>query len=265
MGNRWLTIALALPAFSAAAAQEPPRTLVAVFAHADDEGAAAPVLARYAREGSRVYLVIATDGSQGGAHTSIPRGPELARARAGEARCAADALNIQPPILLEFPDAELGRYASDPLRMMRLAERLQSEFDRLRPDAVLTWGPDGATGHPDHRLVNSVVTQLARAGARGVPERIFYVSIPVEGLRMMNPARGAPPFLVPLAKYFTVRIAFTPADAEAARAAMACHRTQYSSDTVQGVFEEQKRIWNGALSLVPFTTTDAGDDLFQRR
>ena len=67
-------------------------TLVAVFAHADDEGAAAPILARYARDGAQVYLIIATDGAQGGAHTSIPRGPELARVRSEEARCATDAL-----------------------------------------------------------------------------------------------------------------------------------------------------------------------------
>jgi LmbE family N-acetylglucosaminyl deacetylase len=260
-----VTIALALLAVSAAAAQDAPKTLVAVFAHADDEGAAAPILARYAREGARVYLIVATDGSQGGAHTTTPRGPELARVRASEARCATDALNIQPPILLGFPDAELGHYAGDPARLAHLTEQLEREFQRLQPDAVLTWGPDGGTGHPDHRLVNSVVTQLARAGAPGVPERLFYVSIPAEGMRLMNPGRGEPLVLVPLAKYFTVRIAFTPADAEAAKAAMACHRTQYSSEVVQRVFEGQRQIWNGVIALAPFVMTAAGTDLFHAR
>ena len=42
-----------------------PRTLVAVLAHADDEGPVAPVLARYAREGVQVHLLIASDGGQG--------------------------------------------------------------------------------------------------------------------------------------------------------------------------------------------------------
>src|SRR5262245_27816285 len=87
------------------------RTLVAVFAHPDDETSAAPALARYAREGVQVYLVIATDGAAGGSSTSIPRGPELARARAEEAACAATALGAQPPILLGFPDAQLGNSA----------------------------------------------------------------------------------------------------------------------------------------------------------
>jgi LmbE family N-acetylglucosaminyl deacetylase len=236
-----------------------------VFAHADDEGPAAPVLARYAREGAHVYLVVATDGAQGGAHTSIPRGAELARVRSEEARCATDALGMHPPILLGFPDAQLGNYAEDPARLFRLTERVQAELQRLRPDVVITWGPDGATGHPDHRLVSSVVTQLVRAGAPGVPERLFYVYIPVEGMRAMNPSRGEPPFLIPLAKYFSMRVAFTPADVEAAGRSMACHRTQYSDEVLQRVLEVQRRMWNGTLSLVPFFATDAGSDLFQPR
>jgi LmbE family N-acetylglucosaminyl deacetylase len=128
--------------------QETPRTLVAVWAHADDEVAAAPVLARYAREGVQVYMIVATDGAQGGRYTSIPRGPELARARADEARCAANALGIHPPVLLGFPDAQLGSYVDDPARLFLVTARLQAELERLRPDALITWGPDGGTDHP---------------------------------------------------------------------------------------------------------------------
>ena len=260
---RLLTL-IALTLFSAgsAAAQGAARTLVAVFAHADDEGAAAPILARDAREGVRVYLVIATDGAQGGAHTSIPRGPELARVRSEEARCAADALGIHAPILLGFPDAHLGSYMEDPERLFQLTARVQGELQRLRPDAVITWGPDGATGHPDHRLVSSIVTQLVRAGAPGAPERLFYVSLPIEGFRAMNPARGVPPFLIPQAKYFSTRVPFSPADFEASRRSMACHKTQFSDDIVQRVFEAQR----GALKelpLAPLFTTAGTTDLFQ--
>ena len=258
-------VALTLCAVPSAAAQGAPRTLVAVLAHADDEGPAGPILARYAREGARVYVVIATDGAQGGSHTSIPRGPELARVRNEEARCSTDALGIHPPILLGFPDAQLGAHTDDPARLFRLAQRVQEELQRLGPDALITWGPDGGTGHPDHRLVSSVVTQLVRAGAPGVPERLFYISIPVEGMRVMNPSRAEPAFLVPLAKYFSMRVAFALADLEAARRSMSCHRTQYSDDVVQRVSEAQGRIWNGTISLVPFFATDAGTDLFQSR
>jgi LmbE family N-acetylglucosaminyl deacetylase len=238
------------------------RTLVAVWAHGDDEGAAAPVLARYAREGAHVYMIIATDGAQGGAHTSIPRGPELARARADEARCAAEALGINAAILLRFPDAHLGDYMEDPGRLFQVTARVQAELQRLRPDALITWGPDGGTGHPDHRLVSSIVTQLVRAGAPGAPDRLFYASIPVEGFRAMNPARGEPPFLVPTAKHFSVRVPFAAADLEASRRSMACHKTQFSDEIVQRVSEAMSGAFKGELPLDPLIPTAATNDLF---
>jgi LmbE family N-acetylglucosaminyl deacetylase len=263
----YLVITLAVPFFESrvlpvVSAQGAAKTLVAVFAHGDDEGVAAPVLARYAREGAAVYLIIATDGAQGGSHTSIPRGAELARVRSEEARCATDALGIHAPILLGFPDAQLGSYMEDPARLFQLTARVQAELQRLRPDALITWGPDGGTGHPDHRLVSDVVTQLVRAGAPGAPERLFYASIPVEGFRAMNPARGAPPFLVPQPKYFSTRVTFTPADDKAAQRSMACHRTQFSDDVVQRVGRMQSQALNGTLPLAPYMASDAGTDLF---
>ena len=190
---------------SVAGQQAQARTLVAVYAHPDDESSASPILARYAREGVKVHLIIVTDGAAGGQNTSIPRGAELARARAEEARCATGALGAAPPILLEFPDGQLGNYADDPLRLFKVTQRVQEELQRLRPDALITWGPDGGTGHPDHRLVSAVVTQLVRTGAPGVPERLFYASLPEAAMKVANP-RGAPPMLIPDAKHLTTRL-----------------------------------------------------------
>jgi LmbE family N-acetylglucosaminyl deacetylase len=244
-------------------AQGAAKTLVAVFAHADDEGAAAPILARYAREGVRTYLIIATDGAEGGMHTTIPRGPELARARTEEARCAADALGARPPILLGFPDGKLGDYVTDPMLLYRLTERIAAELKQLHPDAVLTWGPDGGTGHPDHRLVSNIATQLLRAAAPGVPDRLFYMNLPAEGMRAMNPQRGAPPFLIPEAKYFTVRVPFAQRDFDAAQRAMLCHRSQFDEDVVKRIAPIAARVWNGEIALIPAVPTARGTDLFQ--
>ena len=245
-----------------APAQNGSKRLAAVFAHPDDEGSVAPVLARYAREGVQVSLVIATDGAAGGSQTTIPRGPELARARAEEARCAASALGARPPVLLGFPDGQLGAYADDPVRLFALTQRIHEELQKLQPDALLTWGPDGGTGHPDHRLVSAVVTQLVRTGAPGVPERLFYGSLPAEVMKAMNP-RGAPPLLIPQAKLLTMRVAFTPADAEAARRSMACHKTQFPAEAVERVSEAATRAWNGVLLLAPALTVSGGTDLFR--
>src|SRR5688572_17170354 len=208
-----------------------PRILIAALAHADDEGPIAPVLARYAREGAQVYMLVVSDGSAGaGQQGHIPRrdgtpiGDALATIREEEARCAAQALGIQPPILLGFPDGKLGDYTGDRSLIYRVTQRIAEELQRLHPDVVITWGPDGGTGHPDHRIVSSIITQLQRTGAPGVPERLFYMSLPAESIQAMNPQRGAPPLLVPKATHFSTHVLFAPEDLVAAKRSMACHR-----------------------------------------
>jgi len=245
------------------------KTLVVVGAHADDEGPVAPILARYAREGVQVYLIIASDGIAGfGQQGNIPRpdvtvqGDELVRQRAEEARCATQALGIQPPILLGFPDGKLGDYAGDRTQIFRVTQRIAEEFGRLRPDAVITWGPDGGTGHPDHRIVSNIVTQLQRSGAPGVPERVFYMNLPVESMRVMT-QRPEVLQTVPQAKYFTVRVPFTPEDLQKMERGMACHRSQFTPEVVQRVLPAMVRAWNGAIPLIPAFATAPGTDLFQ--
>jgi len=189
------------------------------MAHADDETAAGPALARYAREGVQVHLIIATDGSGGsGSQTYLQRtedgpvGDALVKARAEEARCAASALGAREPVLLGFPDGKLGDYLGDRALLGRLTDQIAKAISDLHPDVVITWGPDGSTGHPDHRLVSDLATQLQRFGAPGMPDRLFYMYLPVEMLRLSNPQRGEPPLLYPQPKYFTMQVPFTPAD-----------------------------------------------------
>lgn len=217
------------------ATQVAPRTLVALLAHADDEGAAAPVLARYAREGVQVHFIISTDGAGGSGSSgylkrseSGPTGDALVAARDEEARCSAAA-----------------------------------QIERLRPDVVITWGPDGGTGHPDHRLMSNIATQLQRAGAPGMPERLYYMYLPVEAFRQLSPERGEPPMLFPQAKYFTVHVPFAPQDLEAAQKAMACHRSQFTPELLQRLLPEHGRVWPGKVAFIPAFSHASSDDLFR--
>jgi LmbE family N-acetylglucosaminyl deacetylase len=251
-------------------AQSQPKKLLVLLAHADDETAAAPVLARYAREGVRVYMVIATDGSGGsGSQTYLQRsdtgpvGDALVKARVEEARCAATALGAQEPVLLAFPDGKLGDYLGDRSLLTRLTDRIAKEIERLHPDVVMTWGPDGGTGHPDHRLVSDIATQLQRAGAPGMPDRLVYMYLPAEMFRLSNPQRGEPPMLIPQAKYFTVKVPFAAGDLEAAKTAIACHHSQFTAETLQRVLPEMQRVWNGAVRFIPGSPAVSGDDLFR--
>jgi LmbE family N-acetylglucosaminyl deacetylase len=99
-------IMLASPAMS----QERNRTILAVFAHADDEGSVSPLLARYGREKADVYLVIVTRGEKfARRQTNLSPGEEIAKVRAEEARCSARALGIHPPFSYSSTMAVLGR------------------------------------------------------------------------------------------------------------------------------------------------------------
>jgi len=199
-----------------AAAQTTRHTLVAVFAHPDDERIVGPLLARYAREGHEVYLVIATDGRKGVRdHAGIPAGDSLAHVRAEEARCAARQLGIHPPILLGFEDAGLASFAS----LEGLEAKVDSVLRALQPDAVISFGPEGGTGHPDHRLVGDVVTQVVQGGGggsgSGIAQALYYPSLPTE--RMMDAPAAQPTIATLPQRYLTVAVPFTPADLEAGR------------------------------------------------
>jgi LmbE family N-acetylglucosaminyl deacetylase len=251
--------------------QARPRSIVLLLAHADDESAASPVIARYARAGVQIHMIIVSDGSGGsGSQTYLtrpdsgPRGDSLAKVRAEEARCAASALGIREPLLLGFPDGKLGDYLGDRGLLARLTDRVAKEIERLQPDVVITWGPDGGTGHPDHRIVSNIATQLLRFGASGMPERLFYMYLPEEAFRTMNPQRGAPPMVIPQAKCFTMQVPFTQSDADAALKSMACHRTQFTPELMERVTRDFANTWKGIVRFVPASAGLAGNDLFAR-
>ena len=73
---------------------------------------------------------------------------DLVRQRAEEARCATHVFGIQPPILLGFPDGKMGDHAGDRALIYRVTQRIAEALARLRPDAVITWSPDGARATP---------------------------------------------------------------------------------------------------------------------
>ncbi|HUG53906.1 MAG TPA: PIG-L family deacetylase [Vicinamibacteria bacterium] len=230
-----------------------------MFAHPDDETLVGPLLASQARRGAKVHLAIVTEGDKGTqAHAGIPAGQELARVRAEEARCSARALGIEPPVLLGFKDGELGRMARPswgPLAEVEAAlARLMSD---LRPDVVVTFGPEGAYGHPDHRLVGAVVTQLVQKGADGAPAVLLYPGFPSD--RLPPPAAGGLPWSPTAARFLTVRVPYRAEDMAASRAALACHQTQFRPDQIQALPHFMERVLGGEVYLRPWFGTGGGD------
>ena len=181
MIRRLTLIALAASLLLSAADKH---TILAVFAHPDDEVAIGPILAKYAAEGHDVYLVTVNSGQGGASNTDIPAGEQLGAAREKEVRCSADKLGIHEPFLLGFWDGEISNRAA----MMPMRDRLREIVNQVKPDVMITFGPDGATGHPDHRTVGNVATEVFqwRSTLEHKPKKLYYIVIP-ESVFARNP------------------------------------------------------------------------------
>jgi LmbE family N-acetylglucosaminyl deacetylase len=236
------------------------KTVLAVFAHPDDEVFVGPILSHYARQGVKVHLAIVTDGAKGGsAHTGMPAGPEMARVRAEEARCSCRELGVEAPTLLGFEDDELGRANDPPAGYLAEAVRaIRTLLARVSPDAVITWGPDGGYGHPDHRLVSAVVTQAVQARVQGAPSRLFYPSLPADRVRHRP---GDPRWAVTDPRFLTVRVPYDAVDLAATRRAFACHRSQFSAEQREALVSWLHVTLGGRIYLRPWFGAGAGDDV----
>jgi LmbE family N-acetylglucosaminyl deacetylase len=143
------------------------RRLMAVLAHPDDESlGVGGTLATYAASGVDVYLVTATRGD-GGRFRGLPPGdpghpgPQaLANIREAELRAAAAVLGVREVTLLGYHDQALDR--ADPRQAIG---RIVAELRRVRPDVVVTFGPEGAYGHPDHIAISQFTTAAVVAAA----------------------------------------------------------------------------------------------------
>jgi len=236
------------------------RPIVAVFAHPDDERIIGPLLSRLARERRETHLVIATDGSKGVRDfANIPAGAELAAARAKEASCAANRLGVRQLHLLGLPDGGLASFDA----LGKLRSGILDVIDALRPAAIITFGPEGGTGHPDHRLVGDVVTQIVQSDTRYFANvDLLYASLPTERLATAPPAQ---PTVNGMAEaLLTVRVPFEERDLVAGREEFACHRTQYTLAEMDAVNRYLAHAWNGTVWLRPWTGTMRDPEIFRR-
>lgn len=234
------------------------RPIVAIFAHPDDERVIGPLLSQLARQGRETHLVIATDGAKGVRDFArIPAGPELAAARVKEENCAAARLGVRQLHLIGLPDAGLASF--DALGKLRTA--LVAIIDSIKPEAIITFGPEGGTGHADHRLVGDVVTQIVQADARYQVIDLLYASLPVE--RLKTAPRARPGVNGMTEALLTVRVPFEQQDLIATREEFACHRTQYAPAEMDSVNAYLAHAWNGMVWLRPWNGTLRNPGIFK--
>jgi len=163
--------------------------LLGVFAHPDDESfCVGGTLAKYTAAGAAAMIVSATRGQAGqirDARAATRR--TLGVVREQELRRAAQALGVQEIRCLDYMDGAL-----QDVDRRALVGDLVHVIRSFRPDVVITLGPDGAYGHPDHVAVSAAATEAsALAGdvahyadqlSRGVlphaPARLYHTHFP---------------------------------------------------------------------------------------
>ncbi len=119
-------------------------------------------LAKYAAEGVETHLVTATRGERGrfGDAQEKPPPDVVGRAREAELRDAAAVLGLRDVRFLDYRDGDLDR-----AQPREAVERIASHIRRVQPHVVITFGPEGAYGHPDHIAISQFTTAAIVAAA----------------------------------------------------------------------------------------------------
>jgi LmbE family N-acetylglucosaminyl deacetylase len=171
--------------------------LLGVFAHPDDEVfCAGGTFARYAKTGAEIMVVCATRGEAGQIRDAgLATRRTIAAVREQELRSACDRLGVRHVRLLDHRDGELPDLDFD-----SLAGEIVTVVREFRPDIVVTFGPDGGYGHPDHVRISEATTaacvaagdgtryreQLTVGPAPHAPGRLYHAHFPPRGMLLMQ-------------------------------------------------------------------------------
>jgi LmbE family N-acetylglucosaminyl deacetylase len=224
------------------------RSLLVILAHPDDESfPMGGTVAKYAAQGVSVTLVCATRGEAG-----IPGfSPlEAGKIRERELRAAAKTLGIHAVHFLNYLDGELAQANPE-----ALIAQLMNLMRQIRPEAVVTFGPDGISGHPDHVAISQLSSQaFERASLGGIlppTSRLYYLApseATLQGCGVMPPREivGGPVAAIDVGDYLITKVKAMqahasqeppyPGEPEVEATRLACHEyfTQVHPSTASG-------------------------------
>jgi LmbE family N-acetylglucosaminyl deacetylase len=148
-------------------------TVLTVWAHPDDEAyLAGGLLALLADAGRPAVCVTATRGEAADPGAGPGERAALGALRARELEGALGVLGVREHRWLDHADGSCAD--ADP---EQAAKRLACVLDEFRPDTVVSFGPDGFTGHPDHRAVGAWADRAVRR-ASGSPRLLHAAATP---------------------------------------------------------------------------------------
>jgi LmbE family N-acetylglucosaminyl deacetylase len=151
-------------------------TVLGVWAHPDDEAyLSAGVMARARESGHRVVVATATYGELG-ATDGYPYDPDrLAAVRRHELAASLAVVGVSEHRWLGYADGGCAGIGAG-----HGADAVARIIDEVQPDTILTFGPDGMTGHPDHQAVSTWATAAWRS--TGGRARLLYATLTAKEL-----------------------------------------------------------------------------------
>lgn len=136
------------------------KRMLVILAHPDDESyGMGGTLAKYSHQGVQIILICATRGEAG---ISGKQSAETGKIREHELRQAAMHLGIEV-YFLGYQDGQLADGDQT-----ELFEHIACWIDMVHPQVILTFGPEGVSGHPDHVTVSKMVTRVVNQFFPGV-------------------------------------------------------------------------------------------------
>ena len=246
--------------------------LMAVLAHPDDESLGfGGTLAKYSAEGVKTFVVTATRGERGrnGASRDTPAA-QLATMREAELLAACRVLGVSEVHLLGYPDAML-----DQVDCRFATESISSLIRRIKPDVVMTFGPDGAYGHPDHIAISQFTLAAVMAAHR--VSKFYYMGWTARKWaayqaalkRLVSIVDGVERQATPWPDWAITTTIDTAAHASTVWRAVSCHETQMSIyGNLQQLPEEHHRaLWGSQEFYRAFSLVNGGrhreSDLFE--
>jgi LmbE family N-acetylglucosaminyl deacetylase len=233
--------------------------LLAVFAHPDDESLAmGGTIARYAHAGVDVSLVCATRGEWGIiSDPTLATRENLGEVREEELRAACRVLGISRLHFLDCPDSDVNH-----TDWPEVEEKIVRHIRELRPDVIVTFGPDGLYGHPDHIAVSTLTTaafqsagdscQFTEQFEQGLEphcaSKLYYAQFPqnlvAELIAALSVEHDAPqlwgfdPDLFGVPEELITTTIDVADEVSKKVQALRCHRTQLAADNVFSLIDE---------------------------
>lgn len=148
--------------------------IMCIWAHPDDETfGMGGIIASAVQNGQKVVCVTATRGEKGVQDEERWPSKELGLIRTKELEDALKILGVSDHHWLDYSDGDC-----EGVDMEESSALLATMIAEYNPDSVFTFGPDGLTGHPDHKAV-SAWTSNALNGSKGKP-KLYHLVLTTE-------------------------------------------------------------------------------------